>query len=574
MNQKGVLIRAALAGTFVLLLFSALSIRVVHLQLGKHEALRESYKRRVVYRQELQGNRGRILDRNGHTLAQDEGRKHVAIDPEFIHRHGKPVELQEALTRFLRVEPALIGTRLADTERRFHYLEKFVDQRRADQMMGYLKENALQRGVVLQEVNSRSYPHGNLLSHVVGFANREGAGSLGIEQEMNRYLRGKGGLRVGEKDGRRRELVTRRRVQIDPEDGADVTLTVDQYLQHGVEEALEEGIREYNALGGWAVVMDVKTGAILAMASKPDFDPNRFFEFEQERMRNRNLRMIYEPGSIMKPLVFGAALNEGLVDPKEMIDCEHGVWIHRRRPLRDYHPYAELSAEDVLKKSSNIGTAKIALRMSPEKLYTYFEEFGFGQRTGIELPGEEAGISHPPSRWDSLTHSRVSIGHSISVTALQMAAAMNVIANDGRKVNPFMIQEVRSPHGTVLYKQEQGPEGAQVFRPEVAQEMRRLMSRIVGPGGTGRRAAVEGYTVAGKTGTAEKIMSDGTYSERANIASFAGFLPAENPALTIVVSIDEPRGEKRTGGSVAAPVFRRIAEHAVACLTIPPGGFE
>lgn len=565
--------RAALICLMFLGLFGGLTARVINLQLGDHDSLRQKYKRKVVFRQQIQGVRGRILDRNGRVLALDEARRHVAVDPSFIHQHNQPALVQDALSQFLKVEPAVIGTRIADTGRRFHYLEKHVEDYRASELDKYLREHDLQKGVVFEKVKTRTYPHGNLLSHVVGFENRDGVGAAGIEQEMNRFLKGKGGLRVGEKDGRRREMVSRRAVQIDPEDGGDVQLTVDQYLQYGVEEALDQAMSLYRAEAAWAVVLDSRTGAVLALASKPDYDLNEFYRSDAESRRNRGLQATYEPGSIMKPLIFAAALNEGLVDPHEVIDCEGGTWIHRRRPLRDYHPYDELSAADVLKKSSNIGTAKIGLRMSPRTVHAYLENFGFGSRSGIDLPGEEKGIFHPPSRWDGLTHSRISIGHAITVTALQMAVALNVIANDGLWVQPYVVSEVRSKDGTPLYRRRPDSGSHQVIRPETARRMRKMMAKITEDGGTGRRARFEGYQVAGKTGTAEKILPGGGYSDKANIASFAGFFPAENPVLTIVVSVDEPKGAKRTGGTVAAPVFRQIAEYAAGYLAIPPEGF-
>jgi cell division protein FtsI (penicillin-binding protein 3) len=553
-------------------LFGSLAARVVYLQLGDHTELRRSYNQRVVYRKELKGSRGRILDRNGRVLAQDEARRNIAVDPSFVHLHSQPEQVRDALNLFLHVEPALIGTRLANTDRKFSYLEKFVDEERASELDAYLKESSLDKGVVFEKVQTRTYPHDNLLAHVVGFENHDGVGSAGIEQEMNRFLKGKGGLRVGQKDGRRRELVSRRELQIDPEDGADVKLTVDQYLQFGVEEALDKALVDYNAKGGWAVVMDVKTGAILAMASKPDYNLNEYNFSKPEERRNQTIGTVYEPGSIMKPLVFAAALNEGLVDPTEIIDCEYGRWIHRNRSLEDYHPYHELSAADVLKKSSNIGTAKIALRMSPEMMYDYLRSFGFGARTGLELPGEEVGILHHPRNWDSLTHSRMSIGHAVTVTALQMAVAMNVLANDGVRVTPYLVKEVRAQNGELLYVHHPDEIGHRVLRAQTARRMRHLLARVTETGGTGRRSRWGDYVVAGKTGTAEKVMEEGGYSNTKNRASFTGFFPAHSPELTIVVTIDEPTGDKRTGGSVAAPVFRDIAQYAAGYLGIPPEG--
>ena len=573
MKIRGLWLRAGVAGLLMVTLFGGLAARVVELQLGDHAELRGSYRRKVSFREKLQGARGRILDRNGRVLALDEARKHVAVDPQFLNRYNDPERVRAVLERFLHVEPAVIGARISNTDSQFAYLEKYVEDRRASELDVYLRENNLRKGVRIDKVNTRTYPHGNLLSHVIGFENHEGVGAAGVELEMDRYLKGKGGIRVSEADANRVEMVSRRRLQIDPQDGADVTLTVDQYLQFGVEQALEEALETYQAKAGWAVVMEVETGAILALASKPDFDLNAFATSSSSERRNRAVATIYEPGSIMKPLVFAAALNEGLVDPDEMIDCEYGVWIHRNRPLRDFHPYAELSAADVLKKSSNIGSAKIALRLTPDQMYDYLRAYGFGSRTGLDLPGEQAGISHPPRVWDSLTHSRVAIGHAIGVTAMQMAVAMNVLANDGERVEPFLVREVRANDGTLLYKRPVRTPGERVVRRDTARKMRKLLARITESGGTGRRSRFGDYVVAGKTGTAEKIREDGGYHRNKNIASFSGFFPADNPALTIVVSIDEPSGAKRTGGVVAAPVFRQIAEYAAGYLAIPPEGF-
>lgn len=573
MKIQALWIRVGVVGCLLFALFVGLALRLIDLQLGDHSRIRQSYQRKVVFRTQFQGTRGRVLDRNGRVLALDEVRKNIAVDPKFIERHNDPALVQAALSQFLNVEPALIGTRLADTDRQFAYLEKYVEDYRATELDSYLVENELQKGVVFENVKTRTYPHNNLLSHVIGFQNHEGVGAAGIEWEMNRFLKGKGGLRVGEKDGRHHEMVSRRKMQIDPERGADVTLTVDQYLQYGVEEALEKAMSIYNAQGAWAVVMDSRTGAVLALASKPDFNLNEFYAAKPESMRNQALGATYEPGSIMKPIIFAAALNEGLVSPDEMIDCENGTWFYNRRPIRDYHAYAELTAADVLKKSSNIGTAKIGLRLNEALFYSYIEKFGFGRKTGIELPGEENGISHSPRNWDSLTQSRISFGHAITVTALQMAAAINVIANDGFLVQPYIVSEVRDNSGYLLYQRKPDPRSERVLRPEIAQKMRGLMARITEDGGTGRRARFDDYVVAGKTGTAEKIMPGGGYSKDQNIASFVGFFPAENPALTIVVSVDAPQGEKRTGGSVAAPVFADIATYAAGYLAIPREGF-
>lgn len=565
--------RAVTCGLLFITLFGGLAARIAHLQLGEHSELRQAYQRRIQFRRELRGMRGRVLDRNDRILAMDEGRRHVAVDPSFISRHNDPQRLQQALAAFLHVDPGFIGARLAETERRYSVLEQFVEEYRAEELAEYLHSNSMRRGVVLESVNTRTYPHGSLMSHILGFVNREGMGSAGIEQTMHRFLEAREGLRVGEADARRRELVARRQVQIDATDGADVVLTVDQFLQDGVEQALDRGIERFNAIGGWALVLDVRTGEVMAMASRPDFNPNAFYRADREAFRNRNVTGSYEPGSIFKALVFAAALNEGLVDLDEVIDTENGLWIHRGRPLRDFSRHAFLTAREVVHKSSNIGTAKIAMRMSPQTFYDYMRAFGFGARTGIELPGEESGIMHPPARWDGLTFSRMSMGHAVNVTAIQMAAGMNALANDGVLMRPWIVREVRSPSGEVLYRGHPQEAGPPVVSRETAHVMRDVLAGATRPGSTGRFAAVPGFEIAGKTGTAQKVLPGGGYADRKNIASFVGFFPAKNPMFTVLVSIDEPTGERRTGGAVAAPIFREIAEHIIAYYGLPPEGF-
>lgn len=566
-------VRCCAVGLFVILFFAGLSARVLYLQLGDHSDIKAEYDKRKQFTKTLSGMRGRILDRNGYVLALDVKKKHIGVDPVYIRKSGptNTTAVITSLTRHLHIEPARIGGWLSQENKRFQYVSKYVDSRQAARLEQTLRTNNV-RGVVVSEVNTRDYPHGSLMSHVIGYANREGVGSAGIEQRFNSSLKPLDGLRVSIKDGKRREMASRRSLNLEARDGGDIVITLDQFVQHAVELSLERAMKEYNADGAWAVVLESKSGRVLAMASKPDYDLNTYFRSDAEERRNLALSAVYEPGSIMKPIVFAAVLNEGKVNPNEIIDTEYGTWYYRGRPIRDYHGYKELTAADVLKKSSNIGTAKIGLRLPREVFYGYMRNFGFGDRTGVDLPGEEAGIFHKPSRWDGLTQSRVSYGHSISVTALQMVTAINAIANEGRVVYPYVLEEVRDRNGNVIRKPEGPRLGPQAVRPDVARRVRSLMARITEKGGTGRRAAVKGYSVAGKTGTAEKIVN-GRYVHDENVASFVGFLPAENPVVTILVSIDHPKGEKRTGGTVAAPVFKDIAEHVIRYLAIPPEGF-
>jgi cell division protein FtsI (penicillin-binding protein 3) len=347
-----------------------------------------------------------------------------------------------------------------------------------------------------------------------------------------------------------------------------VYLTLDQKVQYFVENALDAAMEEHQAKAAWAIVQRVETGEILAMAVRPAYDLNEYGKTPLERQRNEAAGHVYEPGSTFKGLVFSAALNEGVIHPDDLIDCENGCWYYGGRPLRDFHAYDVLSTADVLKKSSNIGTAKIALKLGNRRVYDYLQEFGIGKRSGIDLPGEEVGILHDPKNWSKICITRIAMGHSVSVTALQILNAYCCIANGGFLMRPYVVQRVVGPDGTEILVNEPTV-ASRPIRQETARLMCKLLARVSEDGGTARRARVEGYSVAGKTGTATKTLPTGGYSTTDHMASFVGFLPADRPEIGIIVVVDTPQ-PKHTGGQVAAPVFREIAEQAVRYLDVPP----
>ena len=423
------------------------------------------------------------------------------------------------------------------------------------------------KGVMVEPITKRFYPHKNLLSHVVGFSNVLGDGCGGVELVMDQYLKGKAGIRTGQKDGRKHELYNHRDLEIDARAGGSVFLTIDQYLQFHVERELEAAMSNFNAKGAWAMIMDVKSGDILAMASKPDYDLNAYSRTPLETMRNQNVAMLYEPGSTVKPIVIAAALNDGVTHPDELIFCENKAWSYAGRILHDFHGYGDLSVADVLKKSSNIGTAKVALRLGDQRLDEYLRRFGFGDKTGIQLPGEQVGIFRPAEKWKKISITRIAMGHEISQTALQVLCAINTIANNGFRVKPRLIDRIEDSEGQLIHRFD----SQVVDNPisvETAKLVQKLMARITEEGGTGRRAAMENYTVAVKTGTAEKVVN-GRYDRSKNVASMVGFLPAEAPQISMIVVVDEPQ-PLHTGGVVAGPVFKNIAEKAVRILNVPP----
>ena len=337
------------------------------------------------------------------------------------------------------------------------------------------------------------------------------------------------------------------------QEGADIELTLDNDIQQYVVQALDEAMTNFRPQSAWAIVEDVRTGAILAMASLPKSNPSPA------------AGTVFEPGSIFKVVVVAAALNEGLISTNDQFDCENGVWSYEGKPLRDFHPYGVLDVTGILRKSSNIGAAKIALKLGEESLHRYLAAFGFGKPPGIEIPGEESGVLRLLSEWGKADITRVAMGHTVSVTALQMLNMLCCIGNDGVLLKPHLVRRVVGKDGVVLLDNK--PEVvAQAISAATAKLVRNMLVAVTREGGTGTRAAVKGFNVAGKTGTAEK-MKDGRYAANQNIVSFMGVLPAERPEIGIIVVLDNPH-PMYTGSMSAAPVFARIAEAAVRHLGI------
>jgi cell division protein FtsI (penicillin-binding protein 3) len=565
MTDRGYILRMVMVIIGLLATWLGLAARLVSLHLGSNQRLHSRIEQIHTLEQDILVGRGRILDRRGNILALDLSVKNVVADPKTVLEGGHLKFVGAHLARLLNLEPAMVFARLNRPDRRFEYIKKFVP----DDATREVARLQL-AGIFFEDASARYYPKGSMFCHVVGFANMEGVGSAGVEQRMDSYLRGRPGLRISEQDGRRNELYSRRSLEIAPQEGADVVLTVDQNVQYMVEKALDAAVQEHQAKGAWAIVERVKTGEILAMACRPAFDVNGYRVTPQESMLNRAIGYVYEPGSTFKVAVLSAALNEHTVTPDDVFDCENGLWHYQGRPLRDFHPYGRLSVADVLKKSSNIGAAKIGLTLGERNLEKYLRAFGFGRTTGVELPGEEAGILRDRTQWSSLSISRIPMGHEVGVTALQMLNMLCSIANNGFLMKPSIVQRIVDAHGRTIA--EFSPEVvSRPLREETARLMQKLLTRVTEEGGTGTRARVEGYTVAGKTGTAEKVMPDGTYSGTANVASFMGFLPAEEPEIAIIVVVDEPQ-PLHTGGGVAGPVFQEIAAQAIRYLDIPPAG--
>lgn len=434
----------------------------------------------------------------------------------------------------------------------------------------------------IEPMTTREYPLGCTFSHVVGFISGEDAigRNGGVEQYAEKTLHGTPGFYIGVKDRSGRELRERRKVTVPAIDGASVHLTIDRNIQHFVRETLAAGITNYCATGGKVIVQKVATGEILAMVSLPDFDPADPGDAKDYGRRNRAIGLVYDPGSTMKGVTVSAAINEGVVTPETIIDVGQGTWSYGGRILRD-HPRGLLTVRQVIQKSSNIGAAKIGLMLGNRRLESYIKAFGFTRRLGIDLPGEEKGLLPPSSTWEPVKPTRVAMGQGISVTPLQMVNAYATIANGGRCMRPYVISRMEAADGSILYRNEP-KEIARPITAETSRKMRAILKSVTNYAadrvdhGTGWRARVEGYSVAGKTGTAQMLIN-GAYSEKDYWSSFVGFVPAEDPVFAMIVILDAPRGEltpegyhkAHDGGGTAAPLFSKIASFVAQYLEIP-----
>jgi cell division protein FtsI/penicillin-binding protein 2 len=605
MVKSGHLRRLLALAIFMSLVFAGLAARLVDLQVWQHEKYRgiaERMTKRVYFREP---RRGDILDVNGNPLATSLPVKRIAADPSMMGRHY--AEVAQALAPVLHYKESDL-TRLLYPWRTNSdgtvTAKKYVDLRRklsveqwqqVTQVMAGLTFDLAgrkltrserqfyaalrQRSVLADDDQLRLYPSGKLGAHILGFAQEvdrefngtpviELKGVDGIERWFHKELAGMRGWRITETDGRRSEVVINREQDVEARPGLNVVLTIDMVVQNILENELAEAMAKYSPKSAMGMVVRPRTGEILAMAVLPNYDPNNPGEAGMDERRNRIISDQVEPGSTFKIVAISAALNEGVVKLNDTIDCEGGIWYFMGRPLRDHGHYNTLTVEHVITKSSNIGTAKIAIMMGEQRLYDYVRLFGFGSRTGITLDGEIFGTVHPVKQWDKLKISRVPIGQGIAVTHLQMMMAMSAIANQGRLMQPLLVSRLETPSGE-LFAQYHPRMVRRVVNERAAKETVGALKTVVMTDGTAVKAQLEHYTVAGKTGTAEKPGKGGYTGDY--VASFIGFFPADAPEVCISIMVDEPDAAKGYyGGHVAAPVFRQVAEQVANYLKIRP----
>ncbi len=587
--------------------FVGLGYRLVDLQVVRHGELSKEARSNTQYTFKLQPRRGDILDCNGNLLATSVFVKTVCADPSLIGGHQ--AEVAQELAPLLQMPEGELEKRLAPhwqinkkgetNEVKYVMLRRKVSTdawEKIQQVMTNVpagldfkhlprKEQAFYRNlrtkaIFTEEVDDqlRNYPNGALAAHVIGYMSmadvtnngvREqvAVGVDGIERKFDAKLRGVAGWRVTERDRQEREMVAMREQEVAPHDGLSVALTIDAVIQHIVEKALADGMREHSPVSISGMVIRPRTGEILAMATLPNFDPNNPGGSPVEARNDRIITDVEEPGSTFKIVVVSGALNDHTVKLTDQFDCENGHFLFAGKILHDHKPYGILPVTGIITKSSNIGAAKIGILMKEQRLYDYIRGFGFGSLTGIPLPAESRGIVHGVTNWTKLSISRIPMGHEIGVTCLQMVMAMSAVANKGVLMQPMLVDRLVEADGTVAVKY-YPQEVRRIISEEADHDIVEALKTVVTEDGTAVGAAMTNYTVAGKTGTAQE--NDGhTYSNTKFFSSFIGFFPADNPEICIYVGMDAPK-EGHYGGDTAAPIFKEIAVQAANYLNIRP----
>jgi cell division protein FtsI/penicillin-binding protein 2 len=550
-------------------LFSVYSFRLIDLQIVQHEKFTTLAAEKHNHKQIIYARRGIIRDSHNEPLAENIPVKTVVADASHIR---DPVAVAAAIADQLKMDPRDITSKLSQSGKGSKHivLKAGIPEETAEKIKESLRVANL-RGIYFDQDFVRVYPNGQMLSQVIGFVDHDHTGTMGIERTMQDFLQGTDGFRYIETDRTGKELVPYRGQESAARDGCDVKLTIDLSLQNILETELDAACAEFKPKDASAIMMRPQTGEILAMTSRPTFDPNKPGEAAPEQEKNRSIVDMVEPGSTFKIVTTSAVLEEKLVTPDTTVFCENGHFQYAGRVLRDAHPMGVLTVHQVLMKSSNIGVAKLALQLGETKLYEYIRRYGFGERTGIALSGEISGLVNPPHRWSKLDITRIPMGQSVAVTPLQMLAAMSSIANGGKLMKPMIVSEIRDQTGRLVASFT--PEMVRdVISGQTAVKIVSALKDVVSKQGTAQRAEVPGFRVAGKTGTAQKVDPRGGYMVGRYVTSFVGFMPADDPKFALLVILDDPtmkQGEA-FGGTVAGPVFARIAEKAARYLDLRP----
>ena len=554
--------RVILVAALLALGYMGVGARLVWLQIIRHDflALRAARQQQEVV--EIPARRGTIYDRNGRELA-------VSIDTDSLYAVpasiGDPGDAAKKLAPALGMDVKAVKAKL-DDGKRFVWLARKVSPDVPDRIkavgdfggaLGWLADSR------------RYYPKKELASHVLGFTGMDNKGLEGLEAEYEQSIGGVAGKAITERDGTGREVLSVDEARNSPKPGSDLVLTLDENIQYVAEKELDGIMEKFSPISATAIVMDPRTGEILALANRPCYNPNNFKDASPSKWRDRAVTDLYEPGSTFKIITASAALEEKVIKPGDIVDCGDGMIELGGRTIHSAHNEGgRLTFTQVIQKSNNVGTIKVAMRLGADRLYKYAKAFGIGEKTGVDLPGEVSGRLKEVKYWSGTSIGCIPIGQEVDVTALQMLTVLNCVANGGWYVQPYVVSEIKSADGTkVSVPVREKPR--RVISEATAKTLTGILCDVVEDGGTAVQANVKGWQVAGKTGTAQKYdPAIRRYSQTKFMSSFVGFVPAENPRLSCIVVVNEPKGQ-HYGGSVAGPAFRNIVEQSLTYLKVP-----
>jgi len=537
-------------------LFAALIIRLIYIQILSSKPLSELAEKQHKFFVRLPAQRGNIYDRRGRVMAIYMDTPSVYAIPRLISDKKNTAFI---LAKKLGIDQGRLARKL-NKNNYFAWVKRKVEQETADKI-----EKLDIRGVRLMNEPKRFYPGGKLACHVLGMTGVDNEGLEGVELYCDKDLKGEPGWRLSSRDAKMREVISFQKDFAPAREGKSVVLTIDEVIQHIIEKEVEHLAKKYRPAAISIVALNPRTGEILGMANYPWFDPNDISEVGMSELKNRAITDFFEPGSVFKVVTASAALEEGVVDFDSEFYCEKGAYKIGKRTLHDYRPYGTLKFRQIIEKSSNIGTAKVAAKLGREKLAEYIKRFNFNKTTGIDLPGEAAGLVRNLSEWSYVDMTTIPMGQGVAVTALQLAACIGAIANDGVLMRPYVVKKILDAEGVAV--KENGPGTLRrVISKETARKVKELLAGAVEKG-TGIPAGLEHFTACGKTGTAEKVNPEGGYYKNKYISSFMGFAPSDGSGAALVVCVDEPIGE-HFGSRVAAPAFKRIMEKILPYLGI------
>ncbi|MEW6672901.1 MAG: penicillin-binding protein 2 [Thermodesulfobacteriota bacterium] len=555
---KYISLRIFLVGLVFIVLFGAIGAKAMFVQVFRGSWLSQKAADQYEASFQLYGKRGTIYDRNHREMAVSIEATSIAAHPHLIENHRAAAK---ALAAKLKLNERALYRQLA-SDKTFIWIKRQASPKETEAVRALNLS-----GIIFKPEQNRFYPNRTLAAQVLGFSGIDGNGLEGVEYFYDDYLKQTHENLTVLRDALGREIVAEKDIAPD-QSGKSLILTIDRNIQYIAESTLAETVKEFEAVSGVVIVTAPKTGAILALAHVPFFNANAFQDFSQQQWRNRAITDPFEPGSTMKIFSAAAAIERGNSTPNSIYYCENGEYRIGSNIIHDTHPYGWLSLQQIVKYSSNIGIAKVGELIGTEALFNTLRDFGFGEKTGIDCPGETPGSLTSHKNWSKLDAGSIAFGQGISVSAIQLITAVGAIANDGVLMKPYIVQAITDNNGRLI-RSTQPQVVRRAISPQTARAVKKILQTVIQEGGTGTNAAIEGFSVGGKTGTAQKTDENGTYAKGKYIASFVGFTPVEDPALAILVVVNEPR-KNNYGGIVAAPAFKKIALEALSYLNISP----